>query len=167
MSDFSRETSSRETFRVVFWGDVAAGQSRREVALKFARRFRISDSKQLKRIFSGRLLTLKRGLSAADAQRYCKVITELGANCRMEREAHALAGGDWGGGQPEPRRPRHTAFISFDTLGFGAQDFSEPEEAPEGDVSIEGSRDPFGVRDVSETEHPPVKYYDGRPVRRH
>ncbi|WP_439133889.1 hypothetical protein [Pseudomaricurvus sp.] len=162
--------STNLTYRVVFWGDVAAGQSRRDVALKFAHRFRIRETRQLKRIFSGRLMTLKKDLSEAEAQRYCRAITDLGAKCRMERETHALTGVNWGGDsdQPEPKRPRHTASIHFDTLGFGIEDFiqvqADADSAPD-EGAIEGSRNPFGAREVTETEHPPVKYYDGRPVR--
>lgn len=158
--------ASSSTYRVVFWGDVAEGRSRRDVALKFARKFRINDSKKLKRIFSGRLMTLKRGLSESEAQRYCQVITDLGACSRMEPEA-PLAGSDWGDAELQPKRPRHTASIHFDTMGLDVQDFiaAQTDTKPAEDYGLEGRRNPFGARDLAEAEHPPVKYYDGRPVR--
>ncbi|MBU3069639.1 hypothetical protein KOI40_07390 [Aestuariicella sp. G3-2] len=157
--------TSCSTYRVVFWGDVAEGQSRRDVALKFARKFRINDSKTLRRIFSGRLLTLKRGLSESEAQRYCQAITDLGACSRMEAEA-PLAGSDWGSAELQPKRPRHTASIHFDTMGLDIQDLiaAQADTKPVEDSGVPGSRNPFGARDLAEAEHPPVKYYDGRPV---
>lgn len=149
---------SLATYRVVFWGEVAPQLSRREVALKFSRRFRIRSAKQLKYLFSGRLLPLKRGLTEAEARRFRQVVTDLGAVCRLEREVDRA----WSHREP-PEQPRHTASIRFDLQGLSALDFSD--SAPAAAIDAEPVRDPFGARDLPEAPHPPVKYYDGRPVR--
>ena len=153
--------NSHVTYRVVFWGDVVAGLSRRDVALKFARQFRIRSVKQLQRIFSGRLLTLKRQLSEAQAQRFCQVLSDLGALCRMEREVDA----GWHKVEPDEDRPRHTASIRFDLLGLTALDFTDPAPPAATASAAQFSHNPFAARDPVEPVHPPVRYYDGRPVK--
>lgn len=75
-----------ETYRIVFWGEAAAGHDRRQVARAFAQRFGIKSRQQLLRLFSGRVVTLKQGVSTEEAHRYITAIRELGGICRMESE---------------------------------------------------------------------------------
>lgn len=151
---------SHATYRIVFWGETAPQLSRREVALKFSRRFRIRSVKQLKYLFSGRLLTLKHGLDEAQARRFSQLMAELGVVCRLERERDMAWQHEEEPAEPEPR---HTASIRFDLQGLSALDFPEPVSGPTAQEVMD--RDPFSARDLPETRHPPVKYYDGRPVR--
>lgn len=150
---------SHATYRVVFWGQVDPGLSRKEVALKFARQFRVRNVHQLKHLFSGRVLTLKRGLSESRARRFSQVMTGLGVVCRLEREGETA----WQRTELPDARPRHTATIRFDLQGLSALDFPDAERSLA--VHEAAGRNPFSARDLPEAQHPPVRYYDGRPVR--
>lgn len=148
------------TYRVVFWGETDLLRSRREVALKFARRARIRSVKQLRYLFSGRLLTLKRGLSEAQARLFSEQLMDLGLVCRLEREVA------WQPADLPEDRPRHTASIHFDLSGLMSPlEFRDDDNSPPPDGEADVARNPFGARDLPEFRHPPVRYYDGRPVR--
>ncbi|MGH1469676.1 MAG: hypothetical protein ACRBCS_00675 [Cellvibrionaceae bacterium] len=82
----SHKQTNKETYRVVFWGQVAPDYIPKEVALAFARKFQIKERKQLLKLFTGKVVTLKRNLSEMDAQRYVSAIQELGGVCRIESE---------------------------------------------------------------------------------
>ncbi|MGI1678541.1 MAG: hypothetical protein K6L75_07420 [Cellvibrionaceae bacterium] len=77
---------TKETFRVVFWGQVAPEYTQKDVALAFARKFQIKERKQLLKLFTGKVVTLKRNLSEEEAQKYLSAIQELGGICRLESE---------------------------------------------------------------------------------
>ncbi len=74
------------TYKVVFWGGIQADQEQSEVIRRFAKRFKLSDRKQLATLFSGRILTLRAGLSDYTAQKIATALRELGAECRVEPE---------------------------------------------------------------------------------
>lgn len=82
------EDKATDTYRVVFWGEVARGQQRPQVALAFAKKFRIQSRRQLEQLFSGKVITLKRNLPLTEAHRYIAAIQSLGGICRMERETN-------------------------------------------------------------------------------
>ncbi|MEX1033261.1 MAG: hypothetical protein WDZ30_07855 [Cellvibrionaceae bacterium] len=104
------QVRARESFRVVFWGETARGFSRTEVAHAFARRFNIRSRRQLAHIFSGRVITLKRNLTTAEAHRYITAIQELGGICRMESEYKDYFS--------------QTEFMERKTVSFLQEDFS-------------------------------------------
>lgn len=80
------EVEQNETYRLIFWGETARGRARTDVARAFARKFGIQQQGQLQRLFSGKVVTLKHGLTANQAQKYVEAIQSLGAVCQMERE---------------------------------------------------------------------------------
>ena len=146
--------NGRPTFRVVFWGEVILGQQREIVEQKFAKWFRIRDRGVLARLFCGRLLTLKRGLSQREAQRYCEVIRGIGALCRMEPEYSVLQ--DTAAALPREitEENRQERLSRLPELRLVNED-----EGMQAEVVDEN---PFAARDVESAPHPPMKYYDPR-----
>ncbi len=148
-------SSEHSTYRVVFWGEVTLGHTRSDVARRFAKWFKIKERKTLQKLFGGRLLTLKKGLSYSEAQLYSDVIRGLGAVCRIEPEQSILTAQ-----YPLPQlqaerehRPAH-----------------ELRLVDEGEVAERDRNNPFAARDLQVPSHPPCKYYDPRatgplPVR--
>ncbi|GAB1256742.1 hypothetical protein [Aurantivibrio plasticivorans] len=97
MSALVSENSSinaQATYRVVFWGETARGYDRDLVVRNFASRFKINSRRQLERLFSGKVITLKHSLPLAEAHRYIKAIQDVGAVCRMESEMKNYFGND-------------------------------------------------------------------------
>ena len=77
---------TKETYRVVFWGQVMPEHTQKAVALAFARKFQIKDRKQLIKLFRGKVVTLKRNLSSDEGHKYLSAIQEMGGVCRLESE---------------------------------------------------------------------------------
>ncbi|GAB1264818.1 hypothetical protein NBRC116493_22830 [Aurantivibrio infirmus] len=75
-----------ETYRIVFWGQISEGRNRSEVLSAFAKTFKVTDAQQLKKLFSGRVTTLKKNLSSEHAHRYVSVLQDMGCICRLESE---------------------------------------------------------------------------------
>jgi len=75
-----------ETYRIVFWGQISDGSNRSEVFSAFAKTFKITEAKKLKKLFSGRVVTLKKSLSSEQAHRYVAVLQDIGCICRLESE---------------------------------------------------------------------------------
>lgn len=143
-------SSGQVNYRVVFWGDVTPGQQRNDVARRFARRFGIRDHKLLARLFSGCVITLKKGLGHQEARCYCELIRQLGALCRMEPEFSIL--GDTTPVRRSISRDRE-AITSLEGAGL----------APLGDGEAPGDDhcdNPFAARDVATPKHPPFRYSD-------
>lgn len=83
----SKQSSSQEeSYRIVFWGQVAPEYTAKEVALGFVRTFQIKERRQLQKLFTGKVVTLKKNLSHEDAQKYFDAIEALGGVCRIESE---------------------------------------------------------------------------------
>lgn len=78
--------SARDTYRVVFWGQCARGHHKAQVAQAFAKRFKVASTRQLAALFSGKVVTLKRGLSAERAERFVIAVEEVGGIARKESE---------------------------------------------------------------------------------
>lgn len=75
-----------DTYRLMFWGQCAHGRQRGDVMHAFANRFKIANRRQLEQLFSGKVMTLKKGLSYRQADKYSDAIEEVGAVCRKESE---------------------------------------------------------------------------------
>lgn len=75
-----------ESYRVVFWGQCTDGYDLGDVSRAFAKRFKVQSSRQLGQLFSGKVVTLKRGLTEEQANRFISVIQMLGGICRKESE---------------------------------------------------------------------------------
>lgn len=84
--DTVKENKTKESYRVVFWGECAAGYNKKDVMLAFAKQFNIKSRRQLAQIFSGRLIPLKSGLNLTQAHRYITAIQDIGGVCRFEDE---------------------------------------------------------------------------------
>ncbi len=78
------------TYKVVFSGTTLNGQSPHDVAKRFSEAFKLDDEASLQQLFSGKIITLKRGLTHEQAQRYSKILQKLGADCCIECEANPL-----------------------------------------------------------------------------
>lgn len=74
------------SYRIVFWGQCAPGFEVGKVAVAFSKRFKIKSSRYLSQLFSGKVITLKRGLSEEGASRYISAIESMGGICRKESE---------------------------------------------------------------------------------
>ena len=84
--DGDGSVNSNATYRVVFWGQCARGFHRPDVVRAFAQRFKIANRQQLAQLFSGKVITLKKGLGETEANRYTSAIQMLGGICRKESE---------------------------------------------------------------------------------
>jgi hypothetical protein len=79
-----------ETYKVIFSGKVIGNQSAQDVSKRFAEAFKLSDQASLEQLFSGKIITLKRGLGYEQAQRYSHLLQKMGADCCIEREYNPL-----------------------------------------------------------------------------
>lgn len=75
------------TYKVVFSGNTLHGKSTAEVSERFSKAFKLTDKNALTRLFSGQMITLKRGLVFEQAKRYSEILQKLGADCCIERES--------------------------------------------------------------------------------
>lgn len=145
-------SNEESTYRVVFWGGVMPDHTQAQVARQFARRFHIRDRRLLKRLFCGRVVTLKRGLNYTQAQRYQDVLAGLGATCRLEAEANLLV---------NSAETRVTMVEALDEPVVARDLALEPQSEPAAEAPADDDQ-LFAARDVSPTEHPPHKYFDAR-----
>lgn len=83
-------SSTATTYKVVFSGNTLDGKSSAEVSERFSKAFKLTDQKALSRLFSGKMITLKRGLVYEQAQRYSSILQKLGADCCIECENQTL-----------------------------------------------------------------------------
>ncbi len=82
--------SLANTYRVVFSGNTLDGRSKADVSIRFANAFNLKDKDALERLFSGKTITLKRGLNYEQAQHYSEILQKLGADCCIEYESNPL-----------------------------------------------------------------------------
>ncbi len=137
-------TTKQHTYRVVFWGQVALGNERNDVARKFAKWFNITETRRLKQLFSGRVVSLKKGLTHSQAQRYCDILRGLGAMCRLEEENKVwLSPAVVAGGAKEKRVSEARLKLVDEQAETAASEYN-----------------PFAARDIAVRNHPPLKYGD-------
>jgi|GEM_PF-773249 len=74
---------SEELYKIVYRGEIGFGWSREEVAVNLKERFKFSDG-ALTKLFSGRVVTLKKDLPEATARRMADAMGEAGAPCEMQ-----------------------------------------------------------------------------------
>lgn len=77
---------SHADYRVELTGKILAGRNEKEVADALARLFK-ADADKVRRIFPGRLITIKTGLAEHAATRYRAAIEQAGAECRVVAES--------------------------------------------------------------------------------
>ncbi|MGH1374082.1 MAG: hypothetical protein ACRBBW_18725 [Cellvibrionaceae bacterium] len=147
-------SNTESTYRVVFWGGLMLGQSRLQVAKRFARQFKIRAPRQLQQLFSGRLLTLKSGLDYEQARHYSDAIRLMGGICRIELETNPLTS------KFEERQARAVQSVKPQV----AADFELLTAQALSRESLEdlGDDSPFAAREPSTQQHPPCKYFDAR-----
>lgn len=75
-----------ETFKIVFSGEILPHYNANQVAKRFAAAFNLRDAKAIQHLFSGKVITLKKGLNYKNAQRYRDILIGMGADCCIERE---------------------------------------------------------------------------------
>jgi hypothetical protein len=83
---------AKEHYKVVFSGNTLDGASPADVAEKFAEAFKLNDQVSLEQLFSGKIITLKRGLNYEQAKRYSRILQKLGADCCIEQENSSIFG---------------------------------------------------------------------------
>ncbi len=147
-------SNTESTYRVVFWGGLMLGQSRIQVAKRFARQFKIRTPSQLQQLFSGRLLTLKSGLDYEKAKHYSDAIRLMGGICRIELESNPLTARfeERQAKAVDSVKPRMTADLELLTT----------ETLSRQSLDELGDDSPFAARETSTQEHPPCKYFDAR-----
>ncbi|WP_296182229.1 DUF805 domain-containing protein [Pseudomonas sp. UBA1879] len=74
-----------EHFKIVFEGQLRTGVDLETARLNLAQLFK-SDVSSIERLFSGKPMTVKRGLTGDDAQRYLKALNDAGVEARIEPE---------------------------------------------------------------------------------
>lgn len=97
--------------QLVFRGEVLAGFRLEDVQRELGRLLQ-ADEARLKNVFSGRRTVLKRGLAAAEAQRYVSRLAALGAHVHVEpmpSPSPAPADGGWPTIAPPPEEDRRAA----------------------------------------------------------
>src|SRR5690242_5245932 len=72
------------SYSVVFTGRLAADFTLEQVRTNFLRLFKLSDPALLDRVFSGQRVLLKKGMTAAEAQRHCATLLAAGAVCEID-----------------------------------------------------------------------------------
>lgn len=94
-------------YGVVFSGKVHENSNVEQVRENFARLLRLTDPDRLQRLFSGREVTLKKGLSAEDAEKYRLALLKAGAVCEVRRlgPAPAAAPAPKAEPRPQPKAP--------------------------------------------------------------
>lgn len=74
-----------EHFKIVFEGQLRTGVDLETARLNLAQLFK-SDVSSMDRLFTGKPVTVKRGLTHDDAQRYMKALNDAGVEARIETE---------------------------------------------------------------------------------
>jgi uncharacterized membrane protein YhaH (DUF805 family) len=74
-----------EHFKIVFEGQLRTGVDLETARLNLAQLFK-SDVSSIHRLFTGKPMTVKRGLTRDDAQRYLKALNDAGVEARIEAE---------------------------------------------------------------------------------
>lgn len=74
-----------EHFKIVFEGQLRTGVDLETARLNLAQLFK-SDVSGIDRLFTGKPMTVKRGLTHDDAQRYLKALNDAGVEARIEPE---------------------------------------------------------------------------------
>jgi hypothetical protein len=77
-----RNGMSEELYKIVYRGEIGFGWSREEVAANLKERFKFTDG-ALAKLFSGRVVTLKKDLPEAAARRMADALGEAGAPCAV------------------------------------------------------------------------------------
>lgn len=124
-------------FKVVFWGQPAAGVRREVLAKAFAKQFRVRSLTRLRHFFTGRLVVLKEGLSESRARQLVRLVESIGGVCRMERCQSIQLQGELA--------ERHTP--SFLQADFDASQLALVQEAPE-PAPVVDRRNPFEAREL-------------------
>jgi len=81
------QTTDKDLYKVIFFGNTTNNQDRNSVAKRFAAAFNLRNTNTLKQLFSGKAVTLKKGLSYDQAHRYGEIMAEMGADCCIEPES--------------------------------------------------------------------------------
>ncbi|WP_051327111.1 hypothetical protein [Desulfatibacillum aliphaticivorans] len=76
----------QDRFTLLFSGQVAAGRAPQEVKDNLAKMFRMTPDRANK-LFSGKTVVIKRGLTAEEAMKYQLAFEKAGAICRLAAEA--------------------------------------------------------------------------------
>jgi hypothetical protein len=121
------------TYRVVFSGNALPGTDRDTAISNFAQLFK-KTPEQVAGLFSGKPSVIKKGVSEAEAQKYCRALEKAGLAVSAEAEAPAaLQAADVAppapAGQPEespapaaPRIPPTLALVEDDEQGNDDED---------------------------------------------
>lgn len=124
-----------EHFKIVFEGQLRTGVDLETARLNLAQLFK-SDVSDVDRLFTGKPITLKRGLLQDDAQRYLKALHEAGVEALIEPEQPVA----WTLEEIEEPAPAKPAFDS------AASPYAPPRSSVVSDWSAEGALKVFTVQ---------------------
>jgi|GEM_PF-5419087 len=79
------------TYRILFNGQILPGHDAGEVRRKLAELFRIDSPEKIEALFSGKPVSLRKGLSASELPRYLSRLEEIGLIVRSEQEVAPVA----------------------------------------------------------------------------
>lgn len=117
---------------VVFRGDIAPGQNILDVREGVQKLFK-ADEQQLQRLFSGRPVTIRRGLDRAQADQYRKALLEAGALVELKPAKGDSQASEAGVAELAPREvPLATADDSIESGTVTAPEGGEFTLAPVG-----------------------------------
>jgi hypothetical protein len=111
------------SFSILFNGELQEGVSRLQAQANLADIFRTADPESLDRLFPGKAVVLKRGLGAAQAERYRKALADAGLVTHIRDDALFVP--------PPPPKPASPPLAIPATLALLPIDKpAEPEPAP-------------------------------------
>ena len=123
-SNLAEQASLNATYRIVFWGQCINGRRLTDVQCAFAKRFKIFDADQLEQIFSGKIVTLKKGLHEQQADKFINALLELGAIARKESEFRNYFS------ETEVKQRNKVSFLEQDDFDPDSLSLAPKEELP-------------------------------------
>ena len=103
-------------FKLLFRGKALEGHAAETVRHKLGQALKLDDN-GLEQLFSGRLITLKRGLGQAEATRYQGLLEQLGAEILLQPDADSTAPSIDGGESGQHRAAAPVTKPDGDALG--------------------------------------------------
>lgn len=110
--------ASEPTYKVTFSGGVLNGMPEKLVAQRFARVFKLNDD-EIKQIFSGGIVTIKRGLDYEQADHYRNVLEKIGADCMIEPDSSVFVAHTEPDKEYERKKRRQMAELNQDFSNIG------------------------------------------------
>ena len=115
--------NSDDKYKITFSGIPLSGISKDVLSHRFAQAFHISDPSKLKKLFSGSVVTLKRGLAYEKAVEYRDKLEHLGADCLIEPDIAVFSDNEEV--DREYARKKRRKLAEFNKTDFSLQSLGE------------------------------------------